>query len=137
MKKLLSIVLFSLLSLAGFSQTTKLTVNYKFANVEVGYDHDSKTQVLIDGEVAGESGVAGQTEGGSLTVTVPIGTHQLKIVNWALYEGNWEEHTIENDYSIDAIYETSHKFKKPEKLFLLFDLDNEMVVSWKKPVKVK
>ena len=128
---------FSLFSLALFSQTTPLTVNYKFANIEEGYDHDSKTVVLIDGDVVGESGVAPESKGGTFTVQVPTGMHTLRVVNLALYEGVWEEHTIENNYSIDCFYETDHFFKKPEKLYLLFDVDSETSVSWKKPVKVK
>ncbi|MCB9284339.1 MAG: hypothetical protein H6563_09725 [Lewinellaceae bacterium] len=137
MKKTLFLLSFSLFAFHLFSQTTLLTVNYKFAHIEEGYDHNSKTQVLIDDDVVGESQVAPQSQSSTFTVSVPKGSHNLKVVNWALYEGVWEEHTIENNYSIDAFYETDHNFKKAEKLYLVFDLDNGMMASWKKPVKVK
>ena len=65
-------------------------------------------------------------------VEVPVGYHELRIVNWALCEGTWEEHTIENEYSIDATYEEGHTFKK---LYLAFDIDNGTFASWKKPLK--
>ena len=137
MKRLFSIAFFLLLAMAAFSQT-KLTVFYKFANIVEGYDHDTKTEVFIDGESMGTSGVAAESKGGTVTVNVPMGEHNLRVVNYALYEGEWEEHTIDNEYSIDCIYETTHKFgKKPEKLYLLFDIDQGTLVSWKKPVKVK
>ena len=138
MKKLLGIALFMLLAMAGFSQTTRLTVNYQFKNIVEGYDHECKTEVLIDGESVGESGVAVETKGGSFTVDVPVGKHQLEVINYALYEGEWEAHTIENDFSIDCTYyESDHNFKKAEKLYLLFDIDSGTYASWKKPVKLK
>lgn len=138
MKKLFVFPLFLLLAFAGFSQTMKLTVDYKFKGIEPGYDHDSKTQVYIDDEFLGESEVAPESKGGTFTVNVPLGQHNLRVVNLALYEGVWEEHTVENNYSIDCLYETYRTFKtKPEKLYLVFDLDGETMASWKKPVKKK
>jgi hypothetical protein len=137
MKKLLLISCLLLLAFTGFAQTAPLTVNVKFINVEDGYDHETKTAVFINGQEIGVSPVTKETKTGSFTVNVPTGTHSLKIVNYAMYEGNWEEHSIENDYSIDVIYEEDHTFKKPEKFFIMVDLDDDMMVSWKKPVKVK
>lgn len=137
MKKLMGISLFLLLAVAGYAQTGTLTVNFKFMNIVDGYDHQTKTQVLIDGEVVGESKEGLESEGGSFTVNVPTGNHQLEVVNWALYEGEWEPHTIENDYSIDCTYTTYHTFKKKQKLFLVFDIDTQTHASWKKPVKMK
>jgi hypothetical protein len=65
-------------------------------------------------------------------------THFLAIVNMAEYEGQWEEHTMGNDYSIDCLWEGEHAFsKKKEKMFLLFDIDNGTTVSWKKMPKPK
>jgi hypothetical protein len=136
MKKLFGIALFLLIAVAGFSQTAKLTVVFQFKNIVDGYDHDTKTQVIIDGEPVGESGVARESKGASFSVEVPVGKHSIKIMNWALYEGEWQEHTIENDYSIDAKFEDEHNFKKAEKLFLIFDIDNGTMASWKKPVKM-
>lgn len=134
MKKLLAISLFLLGSLVAYSQIT-MVINFKFINIEEGYDHQCKTLVLIDGETVGESKVTPQSKGATFTVKVPKGNHELSVVNWALYEGNWEEHTIANNYSIDATYSASRKFKKPEKLYLLFDLDEGTRSSWNKPVK--
>ncbi len=137
MKQLFVMAVGILLATASLAQNTKLTVYYQFTGIEDGYDHQCKTQVIIDGKSVGESAVALQSKGGSITVDVPAGNRKLRVVNWALYEGNWEEHTVENNYSIDCTYETSRAFSKPEKLYILFDLDSGTTVSWKKPVKAK
>ncbi len=137
MKKLLFISCLLMITLTGFGQNTKLTVYVKFINVEEGYDHETKTTVFIDDKEIGTSPVTAETKTGSFTVDVPTGNHSLKIVNYAMCEGKWEEHTTANDYSFDLVYAEDHNFKKPEKFYMLGDLDQEMKVSWKKPVKVK
>jgi hypothetical protein len=135
MKNLLLLASLLLLAGVGYSQNAKLTVYYAFANVEPGYDHDTKIQVFIDEQLVGESNVVPQTKGGSVTVEVPKGMHALRVMNQALYEGEWEDHTIDNNYSVDCYYEMTRSFNKPEKLYLRFDLDGETSYSWKKPLK--
>jgi hypothetical protein len=119
-----------------FSQTSSLTVTFTFNGITEGYDHICKTQAWLDDTLLGESGEVKESEGGSFTVSVPYGDHALHIINLALYEGEWEEHTIENNYSIDCAWDGSHTFgKKKNKLFLLFDLDAGTIASWKKMPK--
>lgn len=135
MKKLLVLTIFMIVAVVSYSQTTKLTVNIKFSGIEEGYDHETKTVVLIDGQEVAFSPNTLQSKTGAFTVDVPTGSHELRIVNYALFEGNWEEHTVANDYSIDCVHEETHNFKKPEKLYILFDIDEGTKSSWKKPVK--
>jgi hypothetical protein len=135
MKKLLVLTIFMMVAVVSYSQTTKLTVNIKFVGIEEGYDHETKTVVLIDGEEVAYSPNTLQSKTGAFTVDVPQGSHELRIVNYALFEGNWEEHTVANDYSIDCVHEETHNFKKPEKLYILFDINEGTKTSWKKPVK--
>jgi hypothetical protein len=138
MKKFSFLLAFLLVSGLAFGQTVALKVTFKFINIVEGYDHDCKTEVLIDGQSVGESPTVKESKGTGFTVQVPTGKHDLRIVNWALYEGEWEQHTIENDYSIDCTYdEAMHSFKKDSKLFLVFDIDSQAYVSWKKAPKVK
>jgi len=138
MKKLFLSTLFAVALTAGFAQKVALTVNFSFANVVEGYDHDCKTSVFIDGAWVGESAMAKETKGGKIVVQVPTGEHTLTVMNYAYYEGKWQEHTVANEYSMDASFEESHVFKKAAKLFLLFDIDNGTQVSWKKkPAKQK
>ena len=133
MKSLRFLTLLLFVSGFAFGQTTTLTTTFKFANIEDGYDHMCKTQVWINGELAGESKEVKESAGGSFTVNVPYGEHRVRIVNLAEYEGTWEEHSIANEYSLDCLWEGVHKFdKKGAKVFLLFDLDARTAVSWKK-----
>ncbi|MBK6949625.1 MAG: hypothetical protein IPH16_17490 [Haliscomenobacter sp.] len=135
MKKLLGVAIFFAVTVGAVAQKASLSVYFAYINVEEGYNHDCKTQVYIDGALAGESEVVKEDKGGFVKVNVPKGKHALRVVNLSLYEGNWEEHTVDNDYSIDAIHEEDHAFKKPEKLYLLFDIDSGTTHSWGKPVK--
>ena len=119
-----------------FSQQTTFTTTFQFKGIVEGYDHMCKTQVWVDGSLLGESGEAKESAGGFVTVEVPYGDHELRIINVAQYEGAWEEHTIKNLYSIDCLWEGPHTFKKKkENFYLLFDIDDMTKVSWKKMPK--
>ena len=66
----------------------------------------------------------------AMTVDVPDGAHDIKVVNQAYYEGSWEDHTKSNNYSVDCLYEKTVKFgKKTRKLTLLFDINKEETIS--------
>ena len=123
----------------AFGQMSTLTVTFKFAGITEGYDHMCKSQVWMNGELLGESSEVKESAGGSFSVDIPYGEHTIEVINLAEYEGEWEEHTIDNDYSIDCLWEGSHTYtKKANKLFMLHDLNSGTVVSWKKmpkPVK--
>jgi len=119
-----------------FGQMSTLTVTFKFAAITEGYDHICKSQVWMNGELLGESKEVQESAGGSFTVDIPYGEHTIRVINLANYEGDWEEHTIENNYSIDCEWRGSYVYnKKKNKLFLLHDLDSGTVVSWKKMPK--
>lgn len=103
----------------------KLTVAWSFLNIVEGYDHDNKCIIYVDGKQVGESSITKETTANSITVSVPQGSHDVKVMNYALYEGNWEEHTIANNYSIDCFYESNIKIKKKTKITLVFDIDKQ------------
>ena len=132
MKKILVLSLLLGLFSLGFAQKTKLNVNFKFLNIVEGYDHNTKCEVWIDDDLVGTSKVSKESELNSFSVEFPSGEHTIRVVNYAEYEGNWEAHTVENEYSIDCYFEETHNFKKKGKLFLLFDIDNGTKASWKK-----
>jgi len=105
---------------------SNLQVSWVYVNVIDGYDHPSKTVIYIDGREVAISTVKKQTEFNSIKMKVPSGEHDVRIVNQSQYEGVWEEHTVDNNYSLDAIYETTLNFKKkPRKIDLTFDIDTE------------
>jgi hypothetical protein len=123
--KLLALMLF----LSGSVMAQKminLQVSWVYTNVIEGYDHPSKSAIYIDGREVAVSTVKKQTQKNSITIPVAAGSHEIRIVNLSEYDGVWEEHTEENNYSLDAIYETTLNFKKkPRKIDLIFDIDTE------------
>ena len=136
MKTLPLLVLLLLSSFLVFGQTTSFTTTFKFIGIEKGYDHICKTQVWIDGTLVGESAEVSESKGGSVTVDLPIGEHRIRIINLVKYEGRWEEHTLQNLYSIDCLWEGTHSFyHKNENIYLLFNIDDETKVSWDKMPK--
>ena len=106
-----------------------IVVNASYKGIVEGYDHINKTMVYIDGELAGETSELVQSKPNSCSVTVPRGNHTIRVVNMAYYEGNWEEHTIANEYSLNALYEGSIELKKKLTLDLVFDIDKETTIA--------
>jgi hypothetical protein len=105
-----------------------INVSTSYKGIIEGYDHINKTQIYVDGNLAGESVQGLESVPISFSVNVPKGTHQVRVVNLALYEGNWEEHTKNLSYSLDALYEGQIKLKKKLKIDLVFDIDKETTI---------
>ncbi len=103
----------------------KLTVKFSFENIEEGYDHLTKTEVYIDGNLAGTSTTRNQSKDNMVVCSTTKGNHAVRIINYAYYENQWEAHTIANNYSIDCLYEGDVNLKKKNnKIELVFDLDS-------------
>jgi hypothetical protein len=134
MKKIAGFVLvIALLTTYGFKNASvsakakdvKFTVNYTFTGIEEGYDHDSKTELYINDKLVATSSVKKESEKNSVSTVLPKGTYKVRVVNYAYYEGTWEEHTIANNYSIDCLYESTIDMKKKKNtLNLLFDINS-------------
>ena len=123
-------LLISLFSISSFAQKTgKITVKTSYSGIVEGYDHINKTVVYIDGVIVGETTELLQSKPNWCTVTVSRGKHDLRVVNMAYYEGTWEEHTVANEYSLDALYEGEVNLKKKLTLDLVFDIDKEVTVA--------
>lgn len=113
-------------------KSSALKIDFKFENIEEGYDHLCKTNVYVDGELLATSSEELQSKPNSVTVSIPKGEHNIRVVNLALYEGNWEEHTKDNNYSIDCLHEFRYNFKKKNyNLKLVFDLNSDTKVKFK------
>lgn len=134
-KSLLTIGIFLLISSTNLlsAQNAKLTVKYSFKGLVEGYDHTAKTTIFLNGEELCTSDEHKESKPMKFTCEVAPGTYTVRIVNYAYYENIWEEHTIENNYSIDAVYEKEMTFKKKKKytLALLFDIVNGTSLSKK------
>lgn len=128
MRKRLLLITFviSLFTISTFAQKTgTITVNTSYTGVVDGYDHINKTMVYVDGLLAGETSEQVQSKPNSCIISVSRGKHNIRIINMANYDGNWEEHTLTNNYSIDAVYESEIKLKKDMVITLVFDITQE------------
>ena len=128
MKKtlLVLILITSLFTLSAYAQKKGIiTINTRYTGVQDGYDHINKTMVYVDGKLAGETSEQVQSKPNSCSISVERGTHDIRIVNMANYEGNWEEHTLINEYSIDALYADEIKLKKELTIDIVFDITKE------------
>ena len=117
----LPLLLIALPALAGGSKPTKLS--WRFENVVEGFDHNHQMVVTVDGDQVASSDEGPETVPGTMTVQLPTGAESLRIVSMAQYEGEWEEHTIDNDYSVDCVWELELKNRPPKKIDMVCDID--------------
>lgn len=134
--KTISALLLVLVLTSGFTPAIKakkgsLTFNFSVINIVEGYDHDSKLVVYEEGKVIGESSVQKESKPNSVTVKLSTGSHNIRAVLTSKYEGNWEEHTISNDYSIDCLFEDEVLIekKKTTTITLEFDIDKGTIIK--------
>jgi hypothetical protein len=133
MKTLASLLIVVLVT-AGFAPAPKaatgtLTFKYSVINIVEGYDHISKLVIFEDGEKIGESSEHVESKPNSVTVNLSKGSHNIRAVLTSLYEGNWEEHTIANEYSIDCFFEDKVAIKKKKTITLVFDIDKGTIIK--------
>lgn len=115
----------------GSTLAATLDVTYVFIGIEEGYDHTHRVEVFADGASVGVSPEGPQSKKDHVRVNVPDGAFDLRIVDSAFYEGRWEEHTVANNYSIDALVERTLTARKKHKLSVVFDLDGGVTVKGK------
>lgn len=107
-------------------EAVPLIVAWQYLHVIDGYDHDNRMLVYVDGKLAATSAVFRESKKGTVTVDVPFGSHDILIENYAYYEGNWELHSRQNDYSIDAFYTANLAFtKKKRRITMMCNITTE------------
>jgi hypothetical protein len=122
---------FMAITAAAFAgKPAKLTIEYAFKGIEEGYDHTTKAYVFVDGEQVLESPEHKQSIAQSFSISVPSGKRQIKVELWALYEGVWELHVVDNNYSIDCVVDDEFNIKKKGTLKIVFDLDSDTSFSF-------
>ena len=132
MRKFIILVtlIFSISTIVTYEQKTGLiTVNTRFSGILDGYDHNNKTMVYLDGKLAGETSALLQSKPNSCILTANKGTHTIRIINMAEYEGNWEEHTLINQYSLDALYTGEINLNKEITIDLVFDISEKKTLA--------
>lgn len=106
-----------------------MEIDWRFIHVENGYDHTSRMQVFVDDVEYGTSVQSLESEGGLFTLEIPKGTHRVRIVNQSFLNGVWQDHTIVNNFSVEAVYEKILEVKKAIRVTLVIDLNNEETVN--------
>jgi len=118
----LFVVLFATLPSLAAAGPVKASVRY--LHIEEGYDHLNRLDVLVDGQVVASSAERPQSKKNKVRFELPEGAQTVQLVNYALYEGQWEIHSILNNYSIDCLWELPAADARARgKLDLLCDLD--------------
>lgn len=129
MKNIL-VVCLVLLATNLFSQkNVEVKIDWIFKGIVAGYDHEFRFEVYVDGKNVTTSTIARQSVKNKVVIPVKGGTHTIRVVGYAKYENNWEIHSIENDYAMDAIYEFTEDFKRKKKISLVLDLDAAKVLT--------
>lgn len=108
-----------------------LTIDWAFINIEPGFDHLSRFCVYVDDVKLFTSNESLESEGGQFQVMIPKGEHQIRIVSECFRNSIWQEHTILNDFSVDAVLEQKVTISKTQTLNWVIDLNNELTeVRW-------
>lgn len=74
---------------------------------------------------------------GSFSIDVSTGNYSLKSPITLCIMKLGKSILLNNGYRFDLIYEKDLNFKNPEKFYILVSMDKDMIVSSKKPLKVK
>lgn len=106
-----------------------LTIDWKFIQVEPGYDHASRMRVFVDDVEYGMSEQTVESKGGIFYVNIPKGQHRVRIVNQSCVNGVWQDHTIVNNYSVEAVFEKLLEVRKAIRVTLVIDLNDELTVN--------
>ncbi len=109
-------------ALAGEPKPTR--ISWSFANIVEGYDHLHQMVIEADGAEIAKSEPAVESVPGTLSVMLPEGATSLRIVSVAMYEGVWYEHTIDNDFSVDCLWDLALNARPPKKIAVVCDIDN-------------
>ncbi|MFZ5554187.1 MAG: hypothetical protein ACOZCO_13805 [Bacteroidota bacterium] len=103
----------------------KITFDYVTVNIIEGYDHDARLVVYVDGKKIATSGVHKESERKQFTVKVKRGNHKIRAVVETFYEGEWQEHIFDNEYSTDSVYEGELNVKKKQTVTMKMDISTE------------
>jgi hypothetical protein len=113
------VVLAPALALAG-----PLKASVQYVNIKEGYDHLNRMEVYVDGQLVATSADKLESKKNKVKFQLPPAAQNVRLLNYALYEGTWEEHTYANNYSIDCVWETPVSGIQGNRLDLICDVDS-------------
>lgn len=127
MKKLfllpLAVLLLAFSSMAEDKAT--LVIKYSFENINEGYDHLTKALFYLDGDLVVEGKEHLQSAPQEISVTVEPGEYDILLEMWTFYEGEWELHSFDNNYSIDCIVDDAYELEPGiNTMKVVFDISN-------------
>ena len=123
--------------MSGFSHISAQKVKHLTITFKYQFVHDegeaelinTRLKVYVDDVVKGVSLEKKEAEANHVTVEIPEGHHKVRAVIESEYEGNWEEHTIANEYSIDCVYQHEDDYKKHVRVDIIFDTIKGTIVK--------
>jgi hypothetical protein len=106
-----------------------ITFKYQFVHDDSDKMINTRLKVYVDDVVKGVSLEKKESDANHVTIEIPAGKHKVRAVIESQYEGNWEEHTIANEYSIDCIYLHEDNYTKHVRVDLIFDTVKGTIVK--------
>lgn len=79
------------------------TLDLSYALEGARPDAPHQLSFFVDGVEVGRSPEGLESEREVIRVTVPDGAFELRIVDWAVYRGYWQERTVANGYDVDGV----------------------------------
>lgn len=110
-------------SLTFAQKMGNLKVEYNFLAINEGYDHDTKMELYVDGNLVMTSTVKKESNGNNFSYKLTRGKHIIKLVNYTFYDGNFEVRSIANNYSTEGTIEREVQIKKKNTIKVTFDLN--------------
>ena len=104
-------------------------IKWSFSGISNDYIRPSAIQLTVDGIDKPLSGCFSQYEVGTYTDSVSSGKHHLSIVVWIRQQDRWEKHLVENEYEMDAVYDSLVEINSNQLLYLHFNISTHRVVT--------
>jgi hypothetical protein len=111
-----------------YSKDKTVFIEWTFQGVLEGFNHLNRIQIFVDGIALPPSQEVFQSDLGNYVLRVSKGIHQIKLINEAYCKGKWQEHTFNNEFSIDARCEFELNPLNLSKIQVVFDLDQKQPV---------
>jgi hypothetical protein len=117
-----------------FSSASSFQIKWSFSGVASDFIRPSAIQLTVDGIEKPLSGCFSQAEVGTFSDSLSLGQHHLTIAVWIRQEDHWEKHLVENDYEMDAVYDSMVQITCNQLLFLHFNISTHRIVAQWQPL---
>lgn len=108
----------------GLAAAGPMKASVQYLNIKEGYDHLNRMEVYVDGQLVATTPDKLESKKNKVKFTLPAGAQNVRLLNYAFYEGKWEEHTYANNYSFDCVWETPVTQIEGNRIDLICDIDS-------------